>query len=165
MKKLLIILVCLIVAGCSGSRKLQNIPSMTFWKIQHDTIYVPRDTTFILPADSCLIQALIECDSTGLARISEILKLKSGKRVTQQISMKDNILNVQAFVDTASIVARWMERQITVKEEKIVTVEKPVNYIKGSQWFLIYCGYLFCFIAATALVILIIRIWLKKLPI
>ncbi|TSA23997.1 MAG: hypothetical protein D4R67_12575 [Bacteroidetes bacterium] len=164
MKNLLIISVFLIVAGCSVSKKLQNIPSTTFWKIQHDTVYIPRDTTFILPADSCLIQALIECDSTGLARISEILRLKNGIRVNQQIAMKDNILIVQAFVDTASIVARWMERQITVKEEKIVTVEKPVNYIKGSQWFFIYCGYLFCFIAAAALVILIIRIWVKKIP-
>ena len=164
MKNLFIILVCLIVAGCSGSKKLQNIPSMTFWKIQHDTVYIPRDTTFILPPDSCLIQALIECDSSGLARISEILKLKNGKRVTQQIAMKDNILNVQAFVDTASIVARWMERQITVKEEKIVTIEKRVNYIKGSQWFFIYCGYLFCLVAAVYAIILLIRIYLKKIP-
>ena len=164
MKNLFIILVCLIVAGCSGSKKLQNIPSMTFWKIQHDTVYIPRDTTFILPPDSCLIQALIECDSTGLARISEILKLKNGKRVTQQIAMKDNILIVQAFVDTASIVARWMERQITVKEEKIVTIEKRVNYIKGSQWFFIYCGYLFCLVAAVYAIILLIRIYLKKIP-
>lgn len=165
MKNLLIISVCLIVAGCSGLRRSQTIPSMTFWKIQHDTVYIPRDTTFILPADSCLIQALIECDSMGLARISEILKLKNGIRVTQQVDLKDNILIVQAFVDTASIVARWMERQVTVKEEKVVTIEKRVNFIKGSQWFFIYCGYLFCFIAAATLVILIIRIWLKKLPI
>jgi len=164
MKNLLIISACLIVAGCSGSRKLQNIPSMTFWKIQHDTVYIPRDTTFILPADSCLIQALIECDSTGLARISEILKLKNGKRVTQQIDLKDNVLIVQAFVDTASIVARWMEKQITVKEEKIVTIEKRVNFIKGSQWFFIYCGYLFFLIAAVYVIIRIIRIYLKKIP-
>lgn len=160
----MILATCVLLTGCSGSRKLQNIPSLTFWKIQHDTLYIPRDTTFILPPDSCLIQALVECDSTGLARISEILRLKSGIRVTQQISMEDNILKVQAFVDTASIVARWMERQVSVKEEKIITIEKPVNVIKGSQWFFIYCGYLFCFIAAAAVILLFIRIWIKKIP-
>ena len=164
MKTLMILATCVLLTGCSGSRKLQNIPSLTFWKIQHDTLYIPRDTTFILPPDSCLIQALVECDSTGLARISEILRLKSGIRVTQQISMEDNILKVQAFVDTASIVARWMERQVSVKEEKIITIEKPVNVIKGSQWFFIYCGYLFCFIAAAAVILLFIRIWIKKIP-
>ena len=139
-KYLIVIFACLLLAGCAASRKGRSPASLTFWKIQKDTVFVPRDTIIISPADSCLVEALVECDSIGQAHIMNILTLEEGLKVKQKVKIIDNILTVAAWVDTASIVAAWNEMVVTVQEEKILTVTERVNYVKSYQWFFIYSG-------------------------
>ena len=139
-KYLIVILASLLLAGCSASRKGRSPASLTFWKIQKDTVFVPRDTTIISPADSCLVEALLECDSIGQAHIMNILTLEEGLKVKQKVKIIDNILTVAAWVDTASIVAAWQDMVVTVKEDKTFTEFVEVNHIKSYQWFFIYSG-------------------------
>jgi len=165
MRWLSIILACLLMVGCSSLRRNQPTSGLTFWKVQRDTVYIPRDTIMMFPADSCLIQALVECDSTGKASLSEIQQLKNGKKVRQQMVIKDNVLQVEAIVDSAAIAARWWERVITVSDEKVITIEKKVNFIKGFQYFLIYSGIVFWVCSLIYALLRLLRIYLSKFKI
>ena len=51
-----------------------------------------------------MLQALLECDSTGNVLIKQLLDYKGGKRLKPpQAEIKDNILTSQAETDTLAI--------------------------------------------------------------
>ena len=47
-----------------------------------------RDTVIMVQPDSSILQALIQCDSTGRARLQEINALKESVRLQQTISIE-----------------------------------------------------------------------------
>ena len=116
-----------------------------------------RDTVIMVQPDSSIIQALIQCDSTGRARLQEINALKESARLQQTISIepepkpyKPAVITVKATVDSMGIYLSYKERyKETAQIQKIETViEKEVNVLKWWQKLFITLGILFiCLVA------------------
>lgn len=116
-----------------------------------------RDTVIMIQPDSSIMQALIQCDSTGRARLQEINALKESARLQQTISMepepqpyKPTVITVKATVDSMGIYLSYKERyKETAQIQKIETViEKEVNVLKWWQKLFITLGILFiCLVA------------------
>ncbi len=108
-----------------------------------------RDTIIQVQPDSSMIRALIQCDSSGRARLQEIQTLRESARLQQSISIdqapepyRTTAITVQAKVDSMGIYLQYKERfkeevKIEVRE---VIIEKKVNVLKGYQKFLITIG-------------------------
>ena len=116
-----------------------------------------RDTVIMVQPDSSILQALVQCDSTGRARLQEIKALKESARLQQTISMepepqpyKPTVITVKATVDSMGIYLSYKERyKETAQIQKIETViEKEVNVLKWWQKLFITLGILFiCLVA------------------
>ena len=116
-----------------------------------------RDTVIMVQPDSSIMQALIQCDSTGRARLQEINALKESARLQQTISMepepqpyKPTVITVKATVDSMGIYLTYKERyKETAEIQKIETIiEKEVNVLKWWQKLFITLGILFiCLVA------------------
>lgn len=116
-----------------------------------------RDTVIMVQPDSSIIQALIQCDSTGRARLQEINALKESARLQQTISIepepkpyKPAVITVKATVDSMGIYLTYKERyKETAQIQKIETViEKEVNVLKWWQKLFITLGIVFiCLVA------------------
>ena len=121
-----------------------------------------RDTVIMVQPDSSIIQALIQCDSTGRARLQEIKALKESVRLQQTISIepepkpyKPAVITVKATVDSMGIYLSYKERyKETAQIQKIETViEKEVNVLKWWQKLFITLGILFiCLVTIKILV-------------
>ncbi len=110
---------------------------------------IVRDTIIQIKPDSSMIRALIQCDSTGRARLQEIQTLRESARLQQSISIdqdsepyKTTAITVQTKVDSMGIYLKYKER---FKEEtKIETIEKIItketNILKPWQKFLMNIG-------------------------
>ena len=116
-----------------------------------------RDTVIMVRPDSTIMQALIQCDSTGRARLQEINVLKESARLQQTISMepephpyKPTVITVKATVDSMGIYLTYKERyKETAQIQKIETViEKEVNVLKWWQKLFITLGIVFIFLIA-----------------
>lgn len=162
MNRLLVILVSVLFLGCSSSRHLEKSPSLTFWKVERDTVWSLRDTVVVSPPDSCLMEALLECDSNGRALLSRVLSLQTGQRLTQKVELKENRLRVASRVKADSIPAQMKDMQVSLQEEKVVTVERVVNVVKGYQWFFIYSGILLWVLIVVGLLIRLLRVFIIK---
>ena len=82
-----------------------------------------RDTVIMVQPDSSIIQALIQCDSTGRARLQEINALKESARLQQTISIepepqpyKPTVITVKATVDSMGIYLSYKERYIEIAQ-------------------------------------------------
>ena len=126
-----------------------------------------RDTVIMVQPDSSIIQALIQCDSTGRARLQEINALKESARLQQTISIepepkpyKPAVITVKATVDSMGIYLTYKERyKETAQIQKIETViEKEVNVLKWWQKLFIWLGSI-----STILIILTLVYALVKL--
>lgn len=124
-----------------------------------------RDTVIMVQPDSSILQALIQCDSTGRARLQEINALKESARLQQTISMepepqpyKPTVITVKATVDSMGIYLTYKERyKETAQIQKIETViEKEVNILKTWQKVLMWLGVL-------TIQWILIKILLKKI--
>ncbi len=120
-----------------------------------------RDTIIQVRSDSSMIRALIQCDSTGRARLQELQTLRESVRLQQSISIdKDpepyqpTAITVQAKVDSMGIYLKYKERfkQETKTEIKETIIEKEMNILKPYQKFLMNAGA----IAIAGLILLII---------
>ena len=108
-----------------------------------------RDTVIMVQPDSSIIQALIQCDSTGRARLQEINALKESARLQQTISMepepqpyKPTVITVKATIDSMGIYLTYKEHyKETAEIQKIETIiEKEVNVLKWWQKLFIWLG-------------------------
>lgn len=124
-----------------------------------------RDTVIMVQPDSSIMQALIQCDSTGRARLQEIKALKESARLQQTISIepepkpyKPAVITVKATVDSMGIYLSYKERyKETAQIQKIETViEKEVNILKTWQKVLMWLG-------ALTIQWILIKILLKKI--
>ena len=117
-----------------------------------------RDTVIMVQPDSSILQALIQCDSTGRARLQEIKALKESARLQQRISIdpepqpyKPTVITVKATVDSMEIYLTYKERyKETAQIQKIETViEKEVNVLKWWQKLFLALGIVFICLVAT----------------
>ena len=105
MKRVSIVAVVMAL-GCAPVKTMTR--SMSDSVVVRETV---RDTVIELSPDSSLVRALIECDSLGRARLSELLDYRAGDRISPPvITMVDNILTAKSQVDSFKIYARLKDR-------------------------------------------------------
>ena len=122
-----------------------------------------RDTIIMVQPDSSILQALVQCDSTGRARLQEIYALKESARLQQTIKIdpdpkphKPTFITIKTQVDSMGIYLIYKERYKESAEiQQIETViEKEVNILKTWQKVLMWFG-------ALAILLILIKILLK----
>ena len=122
-----------------------------------------RDTIIMVQPDSSILQALVQCDSTGRARLQEINALKESARLQQTIKIdpdpkphKPTVITIKTQVDSMDIYLIYKERYKESAEiQQIETViEKEVNILKPWQKVLMWLG-------ALAILWILIKILLK----
>ena len=110
---------------------------------------VVRDTVIQVQPDSSILQALIQCDSTGRARLQEIQTLKESARLQQSIKMEADplpyqptVITVKATVDSMGIYLTYKDRfKESVETREIETIiEKEVNILHWWQKLLMWVG-------------------------
>ena len=110
---------------------------------------VLRDTIIMVQPDSSILQALVQCDSTGRARLQEINSLKESARLQQTIKIdpdpkphKPTVITIKTQVDSMGIYLIYKERYKESAEiQQIETViEKEVNILKTWQKVLMWLG-------------------------
>ena len=108
-----------------------------------------RDTIIMVQPDSSILQALVQCDSTGRARLQEINSLKESARLQQTIKIdpdpkphKPTVITIKTQVDSMGIYLIYKERYKESAEiQQIETViEKEVNILKTWQKVLMWLG-------------------------
>ena len=108
-----------------------------------------RDTVIMVQPDSSILQALVQCDSTGRARLQEINALKESARLQQTIKIdpdpephKPTVITIKTQVDSMGIYLIYKERyKETAEIQQIETViEKEVNILKTWQKVLMWLG-------------------------
>ena len=129
-----------------------------------------RDTVIMVQPDSSIMQALIQCDSTGRARLQEINALKESARLQQTISMepepqpyKPTVITVKATVDSMGIYLTYKERyKETAEIQKIETIiEKEVNVLKWWQKLFIWLGSISTILIILTLVYALVKLMVK----
>ena len=129
-----------------------------------------RDTVIMVQPDSSIMQALIQCDSTGRARLQEIKALKESARMQQTISMepepqpyKPTVITVKATVDSMGIYLTYKERyKETAQIQKIETIiEKEVNVLKWWQKLFIWLGSISTILIILTLVYALVKLMVK----
>ena len=122
-----------------------------------------RDTIIMVQPDSSILQALVQCDSTGRARLQEINALKESARLQQTIKIdpdpkphKPTVITIKTQVDSMGIYLIYKERYKESAEiQQIETViEKEVNILKTWQKVLMWLG-------ALAILWILIKILLR----
>ena len=122
-----------------------------------------RDPIIMVQPDSSILQALVQCDSTGRARLQEINALKESARLQQTIKIdadpkphKPTVIAIKTQVDSMGIYLIYKERYKESAEiQQIETViEKEVNILKTWQKVLMWLG-------ALAILWILIKILLK----
>ena len=122
-----------------------------------------RDTIIMVQPDSSILQALVQCDSTGRARLQEINALKESARLQQTVKIdpdpkphKPTVITIKTQVDSMGIYLIYKERYKESAEiQQIETViEKEVNILKTWQKILMWLG-------ALAILWILIKILLK----
>ena len=110
---------------------------------------IVRDTVVQVQPDSSILQALIQCDSTGRARLQEIQTLKESARLHQSIKMESEPLpyqptaiTVKTVVDSMGIYLTYKDRfkgSVEIREIETI-IEKEVNILYWWQKLLIWLG-------------------------
>ena len=127
---------------------------------------IVRDTVVQVQPDSSILQALIQCDSTGRARLQEIQALKESARLQQSIKMESEPLpyqptaiTVKTFVDSMGIYLTYKDRfKESVETREIETIiEKEVNILYWWQKVLMWIGIVFSLLFALKLYFLLKR--------
>ena len=122
-----------------------------------------RDTVIMVQPDSSILQALVQCDSTGRARLQEINALKESARLQQIIKIdpdpephKPTVITIKTQVDSMGIYRIYKERYKESAEIQQIesVIEKEVNILKTWQKVLMWLGVL-------AILRILIKILLK----
>ncbi len=128
MKRVSIVAVVMAL-GCAPVKTVTR--SMSDSVVVRETV---RDTVIELSPDSSLVRALIECDSLGRARLSELLDYRAGDRISPPvITMVDNILTAKAQVDSFKIYARLKDRYEEHRTSDTVVETVEVNKLTAWQ--------------------------------
>ena len=150
----IIICVCLFFAGCSPHIvPVQTKATDTVRVTVHEKI---RDTIIRIEPDSSIVKALIECDSSNRAHITD-MRMTRSKHITTDVTIADNTLSVRSVTDSLRIYLalrdRYEKSESVSRTEQINIVE--VNRLYRWQKALMYCG--------VAMLLTIICITIKKI--
>lgn len=144
---MLILTLLIVFVGCKTLKTIQEIPVRTVTTVTEKLIPVK------VPADSTLLIALLECDSTNNVTLKE-LKEEKTKGVKSDLSFNNGKLNYQAHTKGKDTV--FVDKTETVEKE--VPVYRDVVKIEyrqtGFQNFLSWVG-------GLALVYILFRIIVK----
>jgi hypothetical protein len=104
---------------------------------------VVRDSIVVVPADSSLVRALIECDSTGKATVKQLLDMYAGARVLPPRIAIDaaNVLTADCRVDSLAVYLVMKDRYYRSETAETKVVE--VNRIRWWQRALMVMGVAF----------------------
>ena len=136
----------LVLQGCCPKFYPQTTTTVEHFEVVKEVI---RDTVIQVQPDSSILQALIQCDSTGRARLQEIQTLKESARLQQSIKMEADplpyqptVITVKATVDSMGIYLTYKDRfKESVETREIKTIiEKEVNILHWWQKILMWAG-------------------------
>ena len=136
----------LVLQSCCPKFYPQTTTTVEHFEVVKEVV---RDTVIQVQPDSSILQALIQCDSTGRARLQEIQTLKESTRLQQSIKMEADplpyhptVITVKATVDSMGIYLTYKDRfKESVETREIETIiEKEVNILHWWQKFLIWIG-------------------------
>ena len=136
----------LVLQGCCPKFYPQTTTTVEHVEVVKEVI---RDTVIQVQPDSSILQALIQCDSTGRARLQEIQTLKESARLQQSIKMEADplpyqptVITVKATVDSMGIYLTYKDRfKESVETREIETIiEKEVNILHWWQKLLMWAG-------------------------
>lgn len=147
----LTVLIALSLTSCRTPQLVMQVDTQTSEEL--------RDTTFVIEADSSLIRALIECDSTGRAYLAKLIEVQAGSTIPPASVSIDNrnVLSVKSKLPQRKVILQ--NRVTTTYTERLVT--NTVTITKMSKWqtFWYYTGQV---LLVLILLYLVIRIVLKK---
>ena len=136
----------LVLQGCCPKFYPQTTTTVEHVEVVKEVV---RDTVIQVQPDSSILQALIQCDSTGRARLQEIQTLKESARLQQSIKMEADplpyhptVITVKATVDSMGIYLTYKDRfKESVETREIETIiEKEVNILHWWQKLLMWVG-------------------------
>ena len=136
----------LVLQGCCPKFYPQTTTTVDHVEVVKEVV---RDTVVQVQPDSSILQALIQCDSTGRARLQEIQTLKESARLQQSIKMEADplpyqptVITVKATVDSMGIYLTYKDRfKESVETREIETIiEKEVNILHWWQKLLMWAG-------------------------
>ena len=136
----------LVLQGCCPKFYPQTTTTVEHVEVVKEVV---RDTVIQVQPDSSILQALIQCDSTGRARLQEIQTLKESARLQQSIKMEADplpyqptVITVTATVDSMGIYLTYKDRfKESVETREIETIiEKEVNILHWWQKLLMWVG-------------------------
>ena len=136
----------LVMQGCCPKFYPQTTTTVEHFEVVKEVV---RDTVIQVQPDSSILQALIQCDSTGRARLQEIQTLKESARLQQSIKMEADplpyqptVITVKATVDSMGIYLTYKDRfKESVETREIETIiEKEVNILHWWQKLLMWVG-------------------------
>lgn len=132
----------LFTTSCSVSKRIKKCKELlpqvtdTITQTQIETVkeetYI--DVPYFIPADtSAWVKALIECDSLGKARLSNVQKT-NGNRSKINLNLKGNTLTAKCEADSLKGVVKALQKQVTIKDRQIKQIVKPCPENKLSWW-------------------------------
>ena len=136
----------LVLQSCCPKFYPQTTTTVEHFEVVKEVV---RDTFIQVQPDSSILQALIQCDSTGRARLQEIQTLKESARLQQSIKMEADplpyqptVITVKATVDSMGIYLTYKDRfKEAVETREIETIiEKEVNILHWWQKLLMWAG-------------------------
>ena len=136
----------LVLQSCCPKFYPQTTTTVEHFEVVKEVV---RDTVIQVQPDSSILQALIQCDSTGRARLQEIQTLKESARLQQSIKMEPDplpyqptVITVKATVDSMGIYLTYKDRfKEAVETREIETIiEKEVNILYWWQKLLMWIG-------------------------
>ena len=136
----------LVLQSCCPKFYPQTTTTVEHFEVVKEIV---RDTVIQVQPDSSILQALIQCDSTGRARLQEIQTLKESARLQQSIKMQaaplpyqPSVITVKATVDSMGIYLTYKDRfKEAVETREIKTIiEKEVNILHWWQKILMWAG-------------------------
>lgn len=136
----------LVLQGCCPKFYPQTTTTVEHVEVVKEVV---RDTVIQVQPDSSILQALIQCDSTGRARLQEIQTLKESARLQQSIKMEADplpyqptVITVKATVDSMGIYLTYKDRfKESVETREIETIiEMEVNILHWWQKLLMWAG-------------------------
>ena len=136
----------LVLQSCCPKFYPQTTTTVEHFEVVKEVV---RDTVIQVQPDSSILQALIQCDSTGQARLQEIQTLKESARLQQSIKMEADplpyqptVITVKATVDSMGIYLTYKDRfKESVETREIETIiEKEVNILNWWQKLLMWAG-------------------------
>ena len=139
----------LVLQSCCPKFYPQTTTTVEHFEVVKEVV---RDTVIQVQPDSSILQALIQCDSTGRARLQEIQTLKESARLQQSIKMEADplpyqptVITVKATVDSMGIYLTYKDRfkESTEVREIETIIEKEVNIIYWWQKVLMWIGIVF----------------------